>query len=455
MPTLWAMPFLYHARPPDMRSETLYPLNALRRTYPDVYERERKKYAGREAVLGFRIPILDVLWNDTLHLSPVHPHFVARAWRAAELSTAFWERDFFAIPVVRIAGLDAVWFASEAFWVNNSPNEDVALSPPAEEFSPFDAAAYDELPDAPLPPLSFALAPLVPVQEYRKETISRHLTSIRDMPLDKKTSQRVRLAILDSLTPFPEHPGQLTMNQLPTDLTMRLDLVGAATDWALREFGNRDPQGVDYSIRLYQENEDVFRAETDIGERFRLTEEEVDRVLERAVLAVGALNERFELMESYNAVSGLRQAEVRLLDVKLAGVMREIDPDRQEQRLTRILELANLPDPETAEGTVNVERLLAAREHEELVEFRQWLRTLDDATDDEIRERVDSLQERISEAVYGSGGKAVRFAATAAADLLPFGGLVVGAVDEFLLEKVLPEPGPVSFLGATYRSLFE
>jgi hypothetical protein len=309
--------------------------------------------------------------------------------------------------------------------------------------------------ETPLPPLSFALAPLVPVQEYRKETISRHLGVIRDMPLDTKTSQRVRLAIVDSLTPFPEHPGRLTMNQLPTDLTKRLDLVGAATGWALREFGNRDPEGVDYSIRLHQETEDVFRAETDIGERFGLTEEEVDRVLERAVLAVGALNERFELMESYNAVSGLREAELRLLDAKLTGVMREIDPDRQEQRLTRVLELANLPDPETAEGTVNVERLLAAREHEELVEFRQWLRTLDDAADDEIRERVNSVQERISEAVYSPAGKAVRFAATAAADLLPFGGLVVGAVDEFLLEKVLPEPGPISFLGSTYPSLFE
>src|SRR5262249_53359637 len=133
----------------------------------------------------------------------------------------------------------------------------------------------------------------------------------------------------------------------------------------------------------------------------------------------------------------------------------QIDPDRQEERLTRVLELANLPDPETAEGTVNVERLLAARRREEVVEFRHWLRTLDAATDEEIRERVNSVRERISEAVYSPTGKAVRFAATAAADVLPFGGLVVGALDEFVLEKVLLEPGPVSFLGSTYRSLFE
>jgi hypothetical protein len=312
---------------------------------------------------------------------------------------------------------------------------------------------------APLPPLSFSLAPIVPAQEYRQDHISRHLGEIRAMPLDMKTSQTVRQAIVRALTPFPENPGQLTMDQLPTDLTMRLDIVRAATDWALREYGNRDPDGVDYAIRLVQEEEDIFRAETDIGERFGLSLEEVDAVIERAVLAVGGLNERFEEMAAYNAVTGLRETELQLLDAKLTTVFESANPDQQEQRLTRVLELANLPDPETAEGTVNVERLLDVRQDEQIREFRQWLRTLDNATDDEIRERVDSLRERIATAVYGPGGKAVRFAAKIAADLLPLGGsaagIAFGALDEFVLERVLPEPGPVSFLGSTYRSRFE
>src|SRR5947208_16058889 len=44
-----------------------------------------------------------------------------------------------------------------------------------------DAASLGRL--TPLPPLSFALAPLVPVLEYRKQHISRHLVEIRAMPL--------------------------------------------------------------------------------------------------------------------------------------------------------------------------------------------------------------------------------------------------------------------------------
>jgi hypothetical protein len=307
----------------------------------------------------------------------------------------------------------------------------------------------------PLPPLSFALGALVPPPEYRKHNISNALQEIRSMQLGKKASSAVRNSIVDSLTPFPDNPGKLTLDQVPTDLTLRLDLIRAATEGALREYGDRDPTGVGYDVRLHQEDEDVFRAETDIGEQFGLDADDVDHVLERAVLAVGALNERFEAMEAYSAVTGLQETELRLLDAKLAGVLHEVDPESQEERLTRVLELANLPDPETVEGTVNIERLLAARQHDEIVEFRHWLRTLDAATDDEIRERVNSVRERISEAVYSPAGRAVRFAATAAADLLPFGGIVAGALDEFVLEKVIAEPGPVSFLGSTYRSLFE
>jgi hypothetical protein len=32
---------------------------------------------------------------------------------------------------------------------------------------------------------------------------------------------------------------------------------------------------------------------------------------------------------------------------------------------------------------------------------------------------------------------------------------VLSALDQFAVEKLLPEPGPVSFLGSSYRSIFE
>jgi hypothetical protein len=140
--------FLYHRRPADLRGETLYPLGLLRNIYPDVYELERAKYAGREALLDLWIPLLEVRWNDALHLCPLHPSRLASAWRAAGIDSPAWEHDFFRIPVGALARTPAVWFATGALTVPNGPDEHGRLSLPRADVSWFDAARYREL-DAP------------------------------------------------------------------------------------------------------------------------------------------------------------------------------------------------------------------------------------------------------------------------------------------------------------------
>jgi hypothetical protein len=128
------MPFLYHARPARMRGHTLYPLNLLATEHPDLYEDERRKYDGREELLELRIPVLEVLWNDALHLAPIHPRRLAAAWRAEGLSAPAWDSEFFAIPADRIDASKAVWFERGAL--------------PLDDVRPFDAGRYREL-DAP------------------------------------------------------------------------------------------------------------------------------------------------------------------------------------------------------------------------------------------------------------------------------------------------------------------
>ncbi len=67
------MPFLYHRVPKKVHGKTLYPLNTLKHKFPKAYEKEKEKYVEREEILGRKISILNCLWNDVLHLSPIHP----------------------------------------------------------------------------------------------------------------------------------------------------------------------------------------------------------------------------------------------------------------------------------------------------------------------------------------------------------------------------------------------
>ena len=137
--------FLYHLCAPDMRGTVLYPLNELHRRFPDVYDREREKWAGRESVLEFVVPSLGVPWADTVNLSTLDPRLlVAARQRLGIPISRLLSRRLARIPVERITGIAAVRYGSASHWINSSPGEDVPLEPPAHEFSAFDPDRYEE-----------------------------------------------------------------------------------------------------------------------------------------------------------------------------------------------------------------------------------------------------------------------------------------------------------------------
>lgn len=154
--TVRRMPFVYHGVPRGMVGEVIYPLNELAEIAPDVYELQKAKYDGREAVLEFRVPNLEVLFNDTVHCAPLHPYHLFAARSSLGLDpprTSSTPRVgrfsglFFEIPLERIVPHPTVWYQWKQLWINGAPDEDVPLVPPLDEFEPFDASRYRELPD--------------------------------------------------------------------------------------------------------------------------------------------------------------------------------------------------------------------------------------------------------------------------------------------------------------------
>lgn len=81
--------YLYHRVPKDMQGSVLYPLNQLKALHPEQYTSAAAKYVGREKLMQFEIPQLRCLWNDVIHLSPVHPSDIKNA-----LGSAFRPRGF-------------------------------------------------------------------------------------------------------------------------------------------------------------------------------------------------------------------------------------------------------------------------------------------------------------------------------------------------------------------------
>jgi hypothetical protein len=148
--------FVYHAVPTAMVGEVIYPLNELARVAPTAYQLQRGKYTGREAVLHADIGN-GRLFNDTVHCSPLHPYrlFFVRRQLGFNPPPARAHDDrgigglFFEIPTERIVTHPTMWYRWETPWINGYPGEDVAATPPLDEFEPFDAERYQELPDVP------------------------------------------------------------------------------------------------------------------------------------------------------------------------------------------------------------------------------------------------------------------------------------------------------------------
>lgn len=145
------MTYLYHLCTHDFRGTTLSPLNGLRTQFPDVYAREKRKWAGRESVLEYVVPGLGVAWADTVNLSALDPRLLlAERQKLGVPFSRLLERRLVRIPLERIATLRAVHYVSRSHWLNSSPGEQgIPQTPPDSEFSPFDAAQYQEVCEVP------------------------------------------------------------------------------------------------------------------------------------------------------------------------------------------------------------------------------------------------------------------------------------------------------------------
>lgn len=134
------MGFVYHLRPEKMLGEVLYPLNKLREQSVELYEKEKKKYLGREYLLKEQIPPLGCLWNDVIHCSPVNPKKIAEALLATGFKIK--QSTFFKIPIGHLP--------DEIIYYKNSFGGKGATLPLSEnDFLPINKNEFLELEDIP------------------------------------------------------------------------------------------------------------------------------------------------------------------------------------------------------------------------------------------------------------------------------------------------------------------
>jgi hypothetical protein len=183
------------------------------------------------------------------------------------------------------------------------------------------------------------------------------------------------------------------------------------------------------------------------------------RVIERAILASADLNVRFAQMKVCDAVSGIREQDLPVLEAKFGAAAGLVQTNDSEKHFERVVKLAGLQGPVFGQTQVDGEKLLKIRESDDCRAFRDWLANTASLSDKEVKDRIHGLNAQIRHAINSMPGKTVRLLVSAGLSFIPHSGGLVGVgasiIDEFIVERLAPRDSVVAFLSDLYPSVFK
>jgi hypothetical protein len=267
-----------------------------------------------------------------------------------------------------------------------------------------------------------------------------------------KDAKRLKLAIIEGLERSPPGAGTAALEALREDVKRPAVLSHFVALAARLVCGvSLDSSRISISARLSEDG--TFHLESNLL-TLGIADVDVDKVLQKTILAMADLNYRLEQMKNFSAISGVIADEGIDLICRLGFLMPTIDPERTERQFDRTIEIVGLPEIEERQF-VDAEKILKIRDTAECRAFRVWLKRADNLADAEIADLVGGLRSKIASAFQSKVGRTLRFVATSAVGTMDTGlGIAIGALDQFLLDRVLREPGPVAFLNRLYPSIF-
>jgi hypothetical protein len=288
----------------------------------------------------------------------------------------------------------------------------------------------------------------------REKHISEGLQSLQQISGLSKARRDALSTLIQSkvLKPNPEYGPDLLV-QIRADLKANVELVKSIL---IKKHPELLEKFRELKISLEEVSPGVQRFSTNLTSLLDISKQQEHDMLATTVLTVSNLNQSLANMRQYNAISVFEEGDAPLLFGKISGIVAPYNPKNEEEAFLRVIEVVGIPDL-LASGRIDVDRLIKVRESNECLEFRAWLSKADRINDAELQKMLTGVRARAAAFISSPSGKVTRFIANAALGFLPHYGtatsLIEGAVDNFLLDKLLPSSGVLSFLGHSIPSV--
>ena len=307
-----------------------------------------------------------------------------------------------------------------------------------------------------LPLGSYAIGPsrVTPPRDFH----SRQLHKIDEISgITAKQSKKLRQLVGSRVSTNPQGSEQQARDLMLKDFESDRPILKLAIASTLKRQFQVELEPAEIELELDRLRSADWSARTNLADLTELDPRQIHDAVYGGLAAASTLNVRLVLMEGSDALSSFQINDLPLYEEKLSFLVREIDPDRQEQRLDRVGRIAGLPEAsaDPSVDDVDLAKLIDITSGPEVKAFRGWLRTTDSFSDEEVEELLRPVRDAIAKAVRSPVGKAVRLATTTGVGvLIPPVGIGLSAVDTFLVDRVIPEPGPVAFLSRLSHSVF-
>lgn len=201
----------------------------------------------------------------------------------------------------------------------------------------------------------------------------------------------------------------------------------------------------------------ILRIRHNLVEAFGIPIEQSRRFVAWAVSGANGINCRLAEMAAYSAITGFSDDEAQLLFGKLSGIIEALNPRSKENQFSRVVAIADVGEPVPG-SRIDFERLLEIRDSDECRAFKAWLDDAGSLTDADLKQALVGIRSKLGLWASNPEGRMLRFAAIAGIGLVPGGAIpasILGFADSFIVEKLFPNSGIVSFLRIQYPSVFE
>lgn len=299
-------------------------------------------------------------------------------------------------------------------------------------------------------------------EPYREKYVDQALNVVRNLGLKDGDRRRLMGVLAPMLGAYPRAVVDDSAAGFRALVERQDTSIAKAVEVEFRKARDADLPGA-VELRLDDiGNDGDFRVTTNLASSARTNEEDAHKIIERALLGAAALDQRFLVMGATGSVSGFREDELPVVETRFpaAWTWREQGGEAQEARFQRVVTIGGLPDLSNLPSgqEINIRRVLKLRDSADCREMRKWLREIDSESDAEISERLFSFREGLAAATHTRSKSVVRFVLITVAGWLPLVGLPAGvaatATDHLIFEKLIGRPGPATFLGHSYSSIF-